>query len=340
MPRSDRDGFALLLCLMLALALSLLAAGMLLLADRETRIASGTARLVQARLHAEGAARRAFGRWSTAAAADLPIGGRRTILEDAGARVVAERLDDGLFLLRSEGRAAAPETPAARIAAGLLVRTAGTDILTAGARAAIAVAESATLRGGRISGIDACTGEAWPGVTGPDVQIEAGAAVQGVPAVDGESAGPDLLEAFPVTAVATVALPPGSGTPQPDLVDAQCQQGNWNWGSPGEEGPCSGHRPLVHAAGDLVIRGGRGQGVLVVDGNLTVSDGFSFRGLIVVRGRLRIDDAVLSGGVRARQVEMSAGAVTFDSCALTAAGTGPAFDRAFRPRGRWWIPAF
>lgn len=340
MLRSDRTGFALLLCVLLALALSLLAAGMLIVADRETRIASGTARLVQARARAEGAARRAFAGWSTSAIADLPTGGRRAILDDSLATVVAERLDTALFLLRAEGRVAAPDAPAARVAAALLVRTAGPAVLTAGARAAIVLAAGATVDGGTVSGLDACAGEARPGLVGPAFEVGSGAAVEGAPPTVVDSGPPDLMEGFPVAAVATLALPSGSGTPRPSLVDGQCHPGPWNWGAFGQESPCAAHRPLVHAHGDLVVHGGEGQGVLVVDGNLTVSDGFSFRGLIVVRGRLRLDGGVITGEVRARELEMSDGWVRFDSCALTAAAAGPAFDRAFRPMGRWWIPAF
>ena len=236
--------------------------------------------------------------------------------------------------------AAAPDAPAARAVAALLVRTAGPAVLTGGALAAIVVATRATVDGGTVSGLDDCTGVTQPGLVGPALEIGPGAAVEGAPPAVVDSGSPDLLEAFPVAAVATLALPAGSGTPRPSLVDGQCQPGPWNWGAFGQEGPCAAHRPLVHAHGDLVVHGGEGQGVLVVDGNLTVSDGFSFRWLIVVLGRLRLEGGVIAGGVRARELEMSDGSVRFDSCALTAAAAGPAFDRAFRPTGRWWIPAF
>lgn len=340
MTRADRAGFALLLCLLLALALSLLAAGMLILADRETRIASAAVRLVQARARAEGAARRAFGGWSTAALADLPVGGRRVLADAPDVAVEAERVDDGLFLLRSESRAAAPGSPGARVATGLLVRTAGATVLTGGARAAVVVADGAVVEGGTVSGLDACAGEHLPGVGGPDVEIGAGAVVEGLPPTIPDSAAPDLLEGFPVAGVAAITLPSGTGTPVPAIVDGTCDPGDWNWGSAASGSPCADHRPLVHALGDLVIQGGEGQGVLVVDGNLTVSDGFSFRGVVVVRGRLRVEGAVIAGSVRARHLDMTDGSLRFDSCALAAAARGPAFDRAFRPPGRWWIPLF
>jgi hypothetical protein len=41
--------------------------------------------------------------------------------------------------------------------------------------------------------------------------------------------------------------------------------------------------------GDLTVLGGVGQGVLVVDGGLTLSDAARFYGLVVVRGALRLE---------------------------------------------------
>jgi hypothetical protein len=53
-------------------------------------------------------------------------------------------------------------------------------------------------------------------------------------------------------------------------------------------GECGDHFPHVHSGGDLKVSGGRGQGMLVVDGDLELVGGFVFAGVIVVRGRLRI----------------------------------------------------
>lgn len=71
-----------------------------------------------------------------------------------------------------------------------------------------------------------------------------------------------------------------------------------NWGAPRDAAhPCFDYYPLVHAAGDLSVRGpGGGQGILLVDGDLDVGDGFEFYGAVIVRGRLRVG----VGGGRAR----------------------------------------
>lgn len=59
------------------------------------------------------------------------------------------------------------------------------------------------------------------------------------------------------------------------------------WGDPARPSPCERYFPYVHVEGDLVAPSGAGQGVLVVDGDLTLMGSFTWAGLIVVRGALR-----------------------------------------------------
>jgi hypothetical protein len=57
-----------------------------------------------------------------------------------------------------------------------------------------------------------------------------------------------------------------------------------SWGEPlrGTGAPrCERLFPVVHAAGDLVVRGGRGQGILIVDGRLRIEGPFLYYGAIV-----------------------------------------------------------
>jgi hypothetical protein len=83
---------------------------------------------------------------------------------------------------------------------------------------------------------------------------------------------------------------PRSGDEECDTTDPA------SWGEPARAngGPCTAHYPIVHAPGDLTVDGGRGQGVLLVDGDLTLAGGFEFHGAILVRG------ALLSGAGGAR----------------------------------------
>jgi hypothetical protein len=62
-----------------------------------------------------------------------------------------------------------------------------------------------------------------------------------------------------------------------------------NWGEPikANGGACTSYYPVIHSAGDLIIHGGRGQGLLLVDGDLTIQGDFQFFGVVLVRGALR-----------------------------------------------------
>jgi hypothetical protein len=113
-----------------------------------------------------------------------------------------------------------------------------------------------------------------------------------------------------------------------------------NWGSTQAGHPCAERSLLIHVTGDLTLRGGEAAGVLVVDGDLVATDGFTLHGLLVVRGRVLLDDATIVGALRSRTLDLRDGAILYDSCLLGAAVEAPAFDRPFRLPGRWWVPTF
>lgn len=85
-------------------------------------------------------------------------------------------------------------------------------------------------------------------------------------------------------------LPTDVGTPTPETRSGECVEGTWNWGSLDDDSPCGGRYVATAATSDLTLRGGEGQGVLVVDGTLRL-EGTRFRGLLLVEG-----DLVLLGG--------------------------------------------
>jgi hypothetical protein len=102
---------------------------------------------------------------------------------------------------------------------------------------------------------------------------------------------PSLLESAP----ATVS---GTGTPAPvEALGACLVDAPWGWGDPDRPwGPCGGHLPMRAAAGDLVVSGGVGQGLLIVQGDLTLDDGARYYGMVVAGGALRVETgATLEG---------------------------------------------
>lgn len=75
----------------------------------------------------------------------------------------------------------------------------------------------------------------------------------------------------------------------PTTVNGQCDLSNVrNWGDPmNPTGPCGNYFPIIHIAGDATINGQEGQGILLVDGSLSVQGGFQFFGIVIVRGSLK-----------------------------------------------------
>jgi hypothetical protein len=113
------------------------------------------------------------------------------------------------------------------------------------------------------------------------------------------------LELEELLAEATIR-PAGSGTPAPTERGGTCAETDpWSGGDP--ERPwraCGGHFALRSANGDLEVLGGSGQGILVVDGSLTLGAGARFYGLALVRGTLRVE-----GGARLEGLAVATGGV-------------------------------
>lgn len=106
---------------------------------------------------------------------------------------------------------------------------------------------------------------------------------------------PNRFEIIPAwLLLANKVVPPGRYLGiRPSITDSACQlQDIRNWGAPNAGGnPCHEHWPVILVRGDLEVAGGTGQGVLIVEGDLLLGGGFTFAGLILVGGDLRIRGA-------------------------------------------------
>lgn len=115
-----------------------------------------------------------------------------------------------------------------------------------------------------------------------------------------------------------------------------------NWGAPGSpDEPCGNHHPLVYADGNLVLAEGAGQGVLLVEGDLTVRAGARFQGLVVVGGALTVEaGAALVGGARVGG-EVLDGAPEDDAAVRDlSVRSSPGLAGPFESPARSWIPVF
>jgi hypothetical protein len=135
----------------------------------------------------------------------------------------------------------------------------------------------------------------------------------------------------------------------PVTAGATCRKDPANWGEPNHTlpaNPCETYFPIIHARGDLKVSNGRGQGILLVDGDLELASDFTFTGAVIVRRALK-----MSGGSKIVGAIMAATAsvdenvtlggntsILYSSCALLAALSANAFPKAARQRG--WVDVF
>ncbi len=80
-----------------------------------------------------------------------------------------------------------------------------------------------------------------------------------------------------------------SSTIAPVVTNGQCDKTvATNWGDPlNPNQPCGGYFPIVHITGDANINGIQGQGILLVDGTLSVQGGLQWFGITIVQGSLK-----------------------------------------------------
>lgn len=149
-------------------------------------------------------------------------------------------------------------------------------------------------------------------------------------------------------AIAAHVLPGGNLRVQPVVTNGTCVTANpTNWGDPYDPGgACGDYFPAVYSMGDLVVRAGQGQGILVVDGDLTVWGDFHYFGVVIVLGSLssvgtgsRITGAVIVSNVDLEP--QSLGGMTmiqYSSCAIDKSLNGS--DRGVLLRERSWLDMY
>ncbi len=117
----------------------------------------------------------------------------------------------------------------------------------------------------------------------------------------------------------------------PSLTGLACNTGDAdNWGEPFTGtafGACSDHFPILYAPGDVSLSGGRGQGILLVEGDLNLSGGVEFFGVVIVQGSVKSTGTGghITGGVMAAQADFDPTTLTgnsvaqFSSCSIARA---------------------
>lgn len=139
----------------------------------------------------------------------------------------------------------------------------------------------------------------------------------------------------------------------PTLVGTTCNTTDIrNWGDPvTPTGPCGGYFPIIWADGDLQLGSGYGQGVLIVNGNLTVNGGFEFYGPVLVKQTLSTagTGGHFNGGVIAANTDlcqsssctssvMGNAVINYSSCALIKAMNNTAAGSLVKQRS--WVTLY
>ena len=377
--KRGREGFALVMALGALLVIGTLVAGTSYLVIQETRL--GRTQLVQTRAFAaaEYGLNKIQADWDLTPNLQMAVGATfdtSYIVPNQGtARVRYTRLNDETFWITSEGRVGegsglgAASTALKRVNAVLRLR-----IPTIGASGAFTTSGAVRVTGSALvtganthppgwTGCDA-TAVNKAGIVAPpgaDVFIQHQAQVQGNPPVLR-----DALVADSTTYVrygdenwnslksqASITITTGT-TPQmlePTVLNGRCNKTISNWGEPnrgnGSVPECYNYFPIIYSRGDLAISSGRGQGILLVEGDLRINGIFTWSGLIVVRDDVEKGNgtATVFGAVMARNATVDdASAVLgnttyrYSQCGLARALAGSA--QVVQARQRAWAELF
>jgi hypothetical protein len=355
--RRDERGMALALAIFALVVVGALVAGAFLAGHLEQRTGRSTLYAEQAADAAEAGAAMTIAEWDTGTLNALPPGATAsfptvTLAGRSAYRPTVTRLNDQLFLVKSLGtRANASGGTLARRTVAVVARLAS---LGEGAGAALTSGRSVEIAGSDVV------------VSGDDAAVEGYACVPGAsrPAMRTDSPTSTVFAMFGdvgfdrLAAHASIVLPDTTLTSslRPSVAnDGRCDVSDGaNWGEPRRStdtalDACRRYYPIVYAKGSRlgIAGGGRGQGVLLVAGNLDITSDFDWSGLIVVKGgvrisgaRTRITGALLAANEPDDSRTRLSGAATlqYSSCALRHALQGAAFAEPLGQRS--WVQVY
>jgi hypothetical protein len=349
--------------------------------NQELRVGTNTFVQERAFRAAEFGVNSALASWSNSEMLLLPIGGTKEIVYDSSAQgwrdtVTITRLNATSYLIGSTGMAFGGIQGTSRRRTALLVRL---SIPQLEVKAGLVAGGQTELANTPISGIDtnplgwtSCpplepTGAAVVVADSGDIDFKPSCPLSlcalGSPPLLETSAALDTATYFgfgdetwsSLTAYAPRVYTSASNPPnklEPAVVGGVCDKSSSkNWGDPARNTPagaCESYFPIIHAQGsgyELQLKGGSGQGILLVDGNLEISGDFTFYGPVIVRGKFESkNNAKVHGTVMAANIEdddnemANSSKITYSSCAIQ-----KAFENAIPPKRvveRAWVEVF
>jgi hypothetical protein len=354
--RTDR-GFALAAAVFALVVIATLIAGAFFAARQEISVGRSSSIAERAFAAAEAGLNQTIATWNTASYNALSPGDSAvtptTAVPDNGGSftVTVLRLNPELFLVRSLGRD--PSGSAQR----LLATLARLQRININIQAGLTTRGEITLGGSSFTtGADAgpsgwgCPSsglDTLPGVlTRDSSQISLSgcknySCVEGDPKVRQDTSINDStffkfgeINYDELAAMATLQLPGGLTWTQVEPSDSAGMCRTWynkNWGEPSRGGgtvsACYNYFPIIHINGSASFSNGKGQGILLVDGNVNVQGGFEFNGPVIVRGEFDTQGTgnKFTGGVLAANATLQESnvlgnaTVAYSSCAVARA---------------------
>lgn len=364
--KAERKGIAIVAALGGIVVIGALIAGVFFVSTQESQISGGTLVHERAFRAAELGLNTTLANWDSPTMYAMPTGGVRTMVYSGTGwvdTVIVTKLTGRAYSLLSTATAGSGRLARSRKKTLLSVRLSSPDFDFLGA---LTVRGSTTIGGSSVitgtntnpSGWGDCPAatDTLAGIAIADSSLitysGAGHVVTGDPRVLQDASAGDTTNYFTfgdedwktLTASANKII---NGTTtfsqiNPVVTNGACDKSALaNWGAPihtSPANPCENYFPIIHAKGStstLKLSGARGQGILLVDGDLEISGGFEFYGPVIVRGRIKTTGTggKLNGGVMAANVQLDQNTVLGDatiiysSCAVEKAIAGSANPR-------------
>lgn len=378
-----RPGFAMALTLGAIVVIGMLIAGVFFVSSQQTSASRNTTLQEQAFRVAEAGVAQSVSEWNRTTAAANPNPGDSWMWVPATAvplpdmpgvaapTVRITRLNNSLYHVMSRATVGGGANVESTRRIGQLIRMMSPTFNVLGA---LTVRGETKIGGSsEINGYDAnpalwkcgATSDPLPGIaiSDPSLVSTAGCTstncVSGDPAIEANASAAKDSTYFTfgdyswadLVGMATLKMTLGNVKPERAFTaTGACNQAlQTNWGDPQRlvpAGKCEPYFPIIYFPGDATLNGGYGQGILMVEGDLSVQGGFEFFGPVIVRGRLKtagtgghFNGAVMAANVDLEQNSVLGDAiVSYSSCAISSALQGA--GTAIPVRQRAWTEMF
>jgi Tfp pilus assembly protein PilX len=342
--RNER-GIALVIAMVALVVIGAIVAGTTFLSLIERRTSTNATTSAQAFQAAEAGMQEAIANWQTSwntmAVGGTTAASRVNSYAGSYADRTVSKLNDNLFLVLSRGTHANTQQSLAAVLRLMIVDVEVSAAVTAGGD--VRIGGNATVQGEDTSPLNwgCAPGGARTGIRSSGQVLPNGSSftLSGSPPFSQNDATVnDNLFQDPFDQLkeqANITLPGGNYNGMaPTLAGAaaRCDRTNTlNWGEPwrapagGRVADCETYAPIILVNGNMRIQNGRGQGVLLVDGDLEIRGGVEFTGLVIVLGEVRTEGtgSKITGGVLANQISLADESsflgnptVAFSECAL------------------------